>query len=97
MTRGEYDALRAEQVELYLGLCAYCFNPMPVVTDGMRRTEKIRATLDHVDPRVNGGTHDPDNFAPACYSCNSRKSDRPLIVFLALFSDKILGGNKDAI
>jgi hypothetical protein len=28
-------------------------------------------TVDHVVPRVLGGTHDPGNLRPACGSCNS--------------------------
>lgn len=33
-------------------------------------------TVDHVIPRVKGGTHDDSNLVAACRSCNSRKQDR---------------------
>lgn len=54
-----------------LGLCAYC-------------SQSRRLTMDHVDPLSCGGTHDLENLAAACRSCNSRKSDRPLLLWLAI-------------
>ena len=33
-------------------------------------------TLDHLVPRALGGTHNVDNLATACRSCNSRKGAR---------------------
>lgn len=39
--------------------CVYCGNPAD--------------TADHLTPRVEGGTHDIDNLAPACATCNSRR------------------------
>lgn len=35
-----------------------------------------RFTLDHVDPKSRGGSHDPANLVTACGSCNSRKGAR---------------------
>ena len=32
--------------------------------------------VDHIVPRVRGGTDDPDNLQALCYSCNSMKRDR---------------------
>lgn len=49
--------------------CAYCGNPMQAI--------------DHVVPLRHGGLHRWDNLAPACASCNTRKSARPLLEFLA--------------
>lgn len=40
-------------------------------------------TIDHVKPRAAGGSHAPENLAPACRSCNSSKGARPLAVWLA--------------
>jgi ATP adenylyltransferase len=32
--------------------------------------------VDHIVPRVRGGTDDPDNLQSLCYSCNATKRDR---------------------
>lgn len=39
-------------------------------------------TLDHIDPLVFGGPHDPTNFTSACHSCNSQKGAKSLLSFL---------------
>lgn len=49
--------------------CAYCFELRPLA-------------LDHVAPVSRGGAHDVSNAVMACKSCNSRKSNRPLLIFL---------------
>lgn len=54
-----------------LGLCAYC-------------NQRRKLTLDHIDPLARGGLHEPENAAAACNECNTRKYDRPLVVWLAL-------------
>ena len=48
-------------------VCSYCHQTIP--TGPMR-------TVDHVTPLCRGGKHTPDNLAPACKSCNSRKHSR---------------------
>ena len=58
-----------ELFDEYAGLCVYCM---------MSAT-----TLDHIVPISSGGAHAKDNLVPACKSCNSRKHDKPLLVFLA--------------
>ncbi len=42
--------------------CVYCGS-----------TEKL--SLDHRTPEIRGGTHDPENLATACLSCNGAKRD----------------------
>lgn len=42
--------------------CCYC-----------GRDEKL--TQDHIIPLAKGGAHSPENIAPACRDCNSRKQD----------------------
>lgn len=50
--------------------CAYCGTDL--------RTVSARSiTLDHLTPRVQGGTHEPRNLVTACLSCNSRRQDKP--------------------
>lgn len=52
------------------GLCAYC-------------NERRRLTPDHIEPLVRGGAHDTDNIAAVCLSCNLKKHDISLLVWLA--------------
>lgn len=39
--------------------------------------------LDHVVPLSRGGEHSPENTVPCCISCNQRKSNKPLLIFLS--------------
>jgi 5-methylcytosine-specific restriction endonuclease McrA len=55
--------------EAYAHRCVYC---------GKRRKGKL--TQDHITPFVRGGSHTAANIVPACRSCNSRKSDGPVLV-----------------
>lgn len=41
-----------------------------------------KLTRDHVVPLSKGGDHTALNIVPACISCNCKKHDRPLLVFL---------------
>jgi len=53
-------SLRREIIDC--ALCAYCGRENAVV-------------VDHVIPVSRGGTNDRTNLAPACWPCNSEKSD----------------------
>jgi 5-methylcytosine-specific restriction endonuclease McrA len=57
-------------IKEYKGACAYC-----------GRISKL--TQDHVIPISKGGKHIRDNVVPACFSCNRKKSNLPLGVFLS--------------
>ena len=52
--------------------CAYCSNGWTFQ----------RPTVDHVVPLSRGGEHSPENVAPCCPSCNSRKGTKPLLPWL---------------
>jgi 5-methylcytosine-specific restriction endonuclease McrA len=52
--------------------CAYCFSA----------SEKL--SMDHVHPLALGGSHEPENVAPACARCNSSKWKKPLRVWLGI-------------
>jgi 5-methylcytosine-specific restriction endonuclease McrA len=55
--------------------CAYCGQ------------KPKRLTMDHIIPLARGGKHEPDNIAPACATCNSRKhATHPLD-----FAQRVLG------
>jgi hypothetical protein len=49
------------------GRCEYCRCPEAFSLDAF--------TVDHVQPRAESGTDDPDNLALACHNCNNRKHD----------------------
>lgn len=57
---------------LYGWRCAYCKTELTMET----------ATVDHRIPLCRGGSNWPANLAPACRSCNSRKSHRTVAEFL---------------
>ena len=48
--------------------CFYCDDQLSVET----------ATVDHVVPRLHGGSHDVENLVTACQPCNSSKNARRL-------------------
>lgn len=52
------------------GCCFYCG----------RELEVWNSTLDHVEPRSQGGTDRRENLVLACHRCNKRKADYPLEV-----------------
>lgn len=39
--------------------------------------------VDHIDPLILGGTETNDNLTSACKSCNSRKRDKPMLLWMA--------------
>jgi 5-methylcytosine-specific restriction endonuclease McrA len=43
---------------------------------------KSKLTLDHVHPLNLGGLHDVENAVMCCALCNSKKGDKPLLMFL---------------
>jgi len=43
-----------------------------------RRTPDVVLEIDHIVPRVQGGTNDPENLATACFDCNRGKGPRSL-------------------
>lgn len=73
----KHNNRRLELHRVQFGFCAYCFNRMAKVV-GKDNT----VTADHIIPRAHGGTDDRDNLAGACVTCNQKKADSPLIIFL---------------
>jgi len=64
-----------EVCEQYSWRCFYCGCQL----------DRSTVTEDHVVPVSEGGTDNIDNIVPACRSCNSRKGDKSLEEFLALY------------
>ena len=80
ITRGQQNEIRTRLIEEQSGLCIYCQKPFPVAHHGHRSVH--RASIDHIEAKANGGTDAMSNLVVACYSCNSRKSDYSLLIFL---------------
>jgi hypothetical protein len=64
-------------------ICAYC---------GEAANE-----VDHVQPRVQGGTDDLDNLVACCRMCNLRKGKRSEALFLGLARKPLVGAVKPRI
>lgn len=58
--------------------CAYCGGPAD--------------TWDHITPRKRGGGHSDDNLCRVCFPCNSEKSSRTLLTFLAIRAKRKAAG-----
>ena len=56
------------------GYCYLCDTSLEFDSDPNHWTA---FTVDHVWPRAYGGDSQPDNFLPACRSCNEKKGDAP--------------------
>jgi 5-methylcytosine-specific restriction endonuclease McrA len=56
------------------------------------------ATVDHIVPRIKGGTDDTENTVIACRACNVRKKNLDRNVFgLKYFSDRLLSGEEERL
>jgi 5-methylcytosine-specific restriction endonuclease McrA len=59
--------------EVWLGKCLHCNTYLAITLEG----EPIsRATIEHIVPRVHGGTDDLGNLGLACARCNQGKGSR---------------------
>ena len=61
------EAVRTQVVRQAGNVCEYCRYP--------EAFHSGRFAVDHIFPRIKGGTDDLDNLALACRSCNERKQD----------------------
>jgi len=59
--------------------CVYC---------GAAADEGAALSLDHLQPRELGGTHDASNLVCSCVHCNSARRDLPLRAWLATLRDQ---------
>lgn len=65
--------------------CAYCGTKCHRPR-GKGRKSLTMATLDHVVPRVLGGSNAADNLVVACNRCNALKNDHSVAEFVAILA-----------
>ena len=80
---------RQRAYDLTGGRCYYC--DQRLADDNAQRG--IWMEIDHVVPRIKGGSAAPDNEVPACGSCNSAKGQRTVDEFRALERRRRRDGN----
>ncbi len=61
------ETVRVAVVRQASGICEYCRYP--------EEFNSGRFAVDHIHPRVQGGTDDLNNLALSCRGCNERKQD----------------------
>jgi len=66
--------------------CAYCGLDL-------HHADPRDVTLDHLTPRIDGGSNKPSNLITACLSCNSSKQDKPWTQFAGPMSQQIIRRN----
>lgn len=66
---GKSAVKRKDVVHLKHDPCVYCGAPSEVI--------------DHIVPKIRGGSHHWSNLTASCEACNGRKSSLPLLLFLA--------------
>jgi len=57
---------------------------------------KRQATVEHVTPKSEGGTNDPDNLAMACASCNNKRGSMEIETFSRKVKSGAIFGRKAA-
>lgn len=68
LRRKELQELRVRLLEKSDWMCSYC---------GIQLDEKS-VRIDHIHAKSLGGSHDEDNLAACCHSCNSSKTVKSL-------------------
>jgi len=71
-SRNDFSLIDWQNVKTrFYNSCAYCLST----------TKKL--AMDHLVPLSRGGSHIKENIVPSCKSCNSRKSAKPFLEFIA--------------
>lgn len=73
-TRGK-RSIRRRLIERQGLECFYCHCELvePTTNTIVEKLEKVWATIDHLIPRGNGGTHDLDNLVLSCPTCHKER------------------------
>jgi hypothetical protein len=68
MARNLSEAIKDQIRQRANGLCEYCH--------AIEEWQYVRFTIDHIQPRSQGGSDDLKNLALACFHCNRKKYDK---------------------
>jgi HNH endonuclease len=68
MARNLPDTIKYQIRQRAQGLCEYCH--------ALEEWQYVRFTIDHIQPRSQGGSDDLNNLALACFHCNRKKYDK---------------------
>jgi 5-methylcytosine-specific restriction endonuclease McrA len=68
-----FERVSSRGREYLEGKCIHCQTRVTVPLDW---NEPTHATLEHIVPRAQGGSDDPENLAVACQRCNHAKGRR---------------------
>ena len=68
MARNLSEAIKDQIRQRANGLCEYCH--------AIEEWQYVRFTIDHIQPRSQGGSNDLNNLALACFHCNRKKYDK---------------------
>jgi 5-methylcytosine-specific restriction endonuclease McrA len=71
----QWQAIRAHVLRTRPPVCHICGGGIDLTLPG---THKDGPTVDHLTPRTRGGTHAPNNLAPAHQRCNAARRNDPL-------------------
>ncbi len=82
MKRGESSEIKRRIWARDNYVCQYCGLDMKedfeLRKTGKVKRYKLRITLDHINPRSNGGDWSDDNLVTACKKCNHNKDNKLL-------------------
>lgn len=62
-----------EMLEKYGYKCFYCEHPVEKVRVANKTRGVRKATIDHVIPKIKGGSNKRENLVIACKNCNTKK------------------------
>ena len=77
LTWSERDAIRKIVFARGPHICVWCLKPV-----GDYRSDNP-FTIDHIIPRCEGGSLNPENLVLSCKPCNAARADKSVTVFMA--------------
>jgi uncharacterized protein (TIGR02646 family) len=79
MSKKKNPEQRAKIMQMFDNHCAYCGCDL----------DDENSTVDHIIPKIKGGTNAYENLYPSCGRCNSLKSDRSIDEYRVYILERI--------